>query len=289
MIFISASYVKHDKGKNSIEELALGGFKNIELSGGTKYCERYKEYLMGLKDRYNLNYLLHNYFPPPKNDFMLNLASLNGEIYQKSLEHYEKAISLSRELGAKKFSFHAGYFIDFAVEEANKKIRLRELYDSGQAIKRFCEGYNFLKETAGDIELYIENNVLSDSNAKIFNERHPFMLTDYKGYEELKSRIDFKLLLDIAHLNVSANSLNVDFTEQLNMMLSISDYIHLSDNDQLHDQNACFSNNSAILNSLKNYDFGNKTITIETRGSVSDIKASQFAVQTALRLERDNI
>ncbi len=284
MIFVSASYVKHDKLKDLLEEFALNGFKNIELSGGTRYYERYKEDLMKLKHKYNLNYLLHNCFLPPKNDLVLNLASLNDETYKNTLLHYENAISLSRVLGAKKFSFHAGYFIDLSVEELNKKIKLRELYDSEQAIKRFCEGYNFLKEKAGDIELYIENNVLSDSNAKIFKGQNPFMFTDYKGYEELKSFIDFKLLLDVAHLNVSTNSLNIDFNEQLDMMIPISDYIHLSDNDGLHDQNRCLSNDSAILNILKNYNFSNKTLTIETRGSISDIKKSQLVVKKALHL-----
>lgn len=286
MIYVSSACLKHDKIKDTLDELARNGFENIELSGGTKYYEGYEKDLFELKDIYNLNYLLHNYFPPPKHDFTLNLASLNNEIYQKTFEHYEEAISLSRKLGAKRFGFHAGYFIDFSTKEVGNNISLTELYNKDEALKRFCEGYNYLKEKAGDIELYIENNVLSYTNANTFKGQCPFMLTDYKGYEELSSVIDFRLLLDVAHLNVSANSLNIDFDEQLNKMISISDYIHLSDNNGLHDQNMCFSDDSDFLNVLKIYNINNKTVTIETYGSIPDIKLSQLVLKRSLCLDQ---
>ena len=289
MLYISASYVKHDKLKDLLEKFAQEGFKNIELSGGFKYYEKYEEDLLELKRKYNFNYLLHNCFPQPKDNFVLNLASLNDEIYERTLDHHKKAIVLSRKLGALKFSFHAGYFIDLKIGELNKDIGLREPYDRKQAIKRFCEGYNLLKEKAGDIELYVENNVFSANNSKIFNGQDPFMLTDHKDYEELKSFIDFKLLLDVAHLSISAKSLNIDFDEQLDMMFPASDYVHVSDNDGLHDQNRCLSGDSAILNILKNYSFDNKTLALEMRGSISDIKKSQVIVKKALYLNRNKI
>ena len=286
-LYVSPCYVKHDKLKDLMEEFALNGFKNIELSGGTKYYEKYEEDLLELKQKYNFNYLLHNCFPQPKDDFVLNLASPDEEIYEKTIEHHKNAISLSRRLGAKKFSFHAGYFIDLKIGELNRNVSLREPCDSKQAIKRFCEGYKLLKEKAGDIELYIENNVLSANNSRIFKGQNPFMLTDYKSYEELKSFIDFKLLLDVAHLNISANSLNVDFGEELKMLFPLSDYIHVSDNDGLHDQNRCLNGDSTVLNALKDYNFDKKIMALEMRGSISDIKKSQLTIQKALHLNRN--
>jgi len=286
MIYVSSTCLKHEKIKDTVDELAQNGFKNIELSGGTNYYEGYEEDLLELKDNYNLNYLLHNYFPPPKQDIILNLASLNNGIYQKTLEHYEEAISLSKKLGAKRFGFHAGYFIDFNTKEVGNNISLTELYNKDEAMKRFCEGYNYLKEKAEDIELYIENNVLSYTNTNIFKGQCPFMFIDHEGYEELKSFIDFELLLDIGHLKVSANSLKIDFDEQLNKMISISDYIHLSDNNGLHDQNMCFSDDSDFLNVLKIYNINNKTVTIETYGSIPDIKLSQLVLKRSLCLDQ---
>ena len=83
MIYISSSCVKNTKIKDSVEELATNGFKNIELSGGTEYYDNFENDLLELKDKYNLNYRCHNYFPPPKKHFVLNLASPNNETFQE--------------------------------------------------------------------------------------------------------------------------------------------------------------------------------------------------------------
>lgn len=284
MIYVSSSCLRREKIDDPIGELARNGFKNIELSGGAKYSREFELNLSALKDRHGLNYILHNYFPPPEEDFILNLASLNDEIYERSLRHYERAILLSKKLGSKKFGLHAGFFIDFTIAEIGKDISLSGLYDKDRSIKRFCDGYSYLKSAAEDIELYIENNVLSPGNARTFRDRNPFMLTDYSQYAGLRNLIDFKLLLDVAHLSISANSLGLDFEEQLDKMIRVSDYVHLSDNDGLCDQNSCFKEDSHILNILKKWDFNNKTVTIETCGGISDIKSSQQIVERSLRL-----
>ncbi len=72
------------KIRDSVQELAENGFQNIELSGGTEYYENFERDLIELKGEYNLNYRCHNYFPPPKKPFVLNLASLNDETFQMS-------------------------------------------------------------------------------------------------------------------------------------------------------------------------------------------------------------
>ena len=98
MIYISSSCVKHIKIKDAVQDLVNNGFKNIELSGGTEYYNGFEDDLLELKNKYNLNYICHNYFPPPKEHFVLNLASLDDEIYNKTFEHLKNAIELSKKL-----------------------------------------------------------------------------------------------------------------------------------------------------------------------------------------------
>ncbi len=284
MMYVSTACIKHATIKESVEALAQSGFKNIELSGGTKYYPEYKQDLLKLKDRYGLNYLLHSYFPPPQEDFILNLASLNEDVYQKTMAHYKRALALSRELGADKFGLHAGFFIDFSMQEIGKGISLAKLYDQGKAMKRFCEGFNHLKAEAKGIALYVENNVLSSQNTKNFGAQRPFMLTVYEEYVELKRMLDFHLLLDVAHLHVSSRSLGLDFAMQLKNLLPLTDYVHLSDNDGLKDEGRCFNQGSAILNALKGYDLNQKVITSETIGSLGDIQSSQALMARTLHL-----
>jgi len=46
-----------------------------------------------------LNYLIHNYFPPPSKPFVLNLASLDDKLYKQSIDLCINAIKLSKNLG----------------------------------------------------------------------------------------------------------------------------------------------------------------------------------------------
>ena len=92
MIYVSSSCVKHNKIKDSVQDLVNNGFRNIELSGGTEYYDGFIDDLIALKKEYSLNYMCHNYFPPPKEPFILNLASLDDDIYARSLNHFKKTI-----------------------------------------------------------------------------------------------------------------------------------------------------------------------------------------------------
>ncbi len=60
MIYVSSSCVKADTIQKAVLALVKEGFKNIELSGGTKYYDNFANDLLELKRRYNLNFLVHN-------------------------------------------------------------------------------------------------------------------------------------------------------------------------------------------------------------------------------------
>lgn len=274
MIYVSSSCSKQKKIGAAIRELAEHGFQNIELSGGTEYYESYEKDISDLKEKYNLNYLVHNYFPPPKEDFVLNLASLDDAIYEKSLAQLRKAIRLASLLGVDKFGFHAGFYVDISVAEIGKAISACNLWDIKEAYERFCNGFNIIKNEAKEIEIYIENNVYSKTNFNVYGLPNPFMLTSPEEYRELKQHIDFELLLDVAHLYVSSRTLGFDFDSHLNQMIIETDYVHLSDNDGYHDQNAAFASNGNLLDKIRKKYLKDKTITLEIYTGIDGLKAS---------------
>jgi len=288
IIYVSSACSSKKNIREAIEELAQLGIKNIELTGGTIYYQDYEKDILRLKEEYNLNYLVHNYFPPPQESFVLNLASLNNDIYQKSLNHCLKAISLSKKLGAKKLGFHAGFLIDVSVREIGKKITASQLFDRKQSLSRFRDAWLRLQEKAEPyLILYLENNVLSYSNYQSFNQVNPLLMTNYEGYLELKEIMGFNLLLDVAHLKVSCNSLGLNFEDELRKMLPFSNYLHLSDNDGKHDQNKGFNKNSELLQVLKQYDFDGKTITLEIYNNANNINQDYLIVAEALKVNED--
>ena len=266
----------------SVKELAENGFKNIELSGGTEYYDNFENDLLELKYKYNLNYRCHNYFPPPKDAFVLNLASLNDETFQRSLDHLYNAIDLTSKLGADKFGFHAGFFIDIKLNEIGKKLSKDDLFDKNQAIERFCEAYNTVKKKAKNIKLYIENNVFSKSNFNTYRGENPFMMTNFKDYEYLKKKIDFSLLLDVAHLKVSAKSLGLDLNKEFEKMLDASEYVHISDNDGFHDQNKQLTDTSALYKILEKSNTSNKDFTLEVYEGIEKVKTSYDSLSKAI-------
>ena len=274
MIYVSSSCVKHAKIRDSVQELAENNFQNIELSGGTEYYENFEDDLLELKGKYNLNYRCHNYFPPPKKPFVLNLASLNDETFQMSFDHLKKVVALSNRLGADKFAFHAGFFIDIKLNEIGKKLSLDNLFDEKEAIERFCNAYSVIKKQAKNVSLFIENNVFSKTNADTYDGENPFMMTNFNEYKSLKEKIDFNLLLDVAHLKVSAKTLRLDWEEEFENMISVSSYIHVSDNDGFHDLNNQLSKSSSLLSMLKQSDTKNKDFTLEIYDGMNAIKKS---------------
>lgn len=274
MIYVSSSCSKQKNINAAVLELADKGFRNIELSGGTEYYEGYEVDLSDIKERYSLNYLLHNYFPPHSEDFVLNLASLDDEVFEKSLQHVREAIDLSMKWGAGKYALHAGYFINIQLQQIGKAISKSRLGDTKEAYERFCYGYNLIKSEARGIEIYIENNVYSQTNFNNFGQDNPLMLTSLDEYRKLHENIDFKLLLDVAHLYVSSKSLGFDFDLALDHMIERTDYIHLSDNDGKNDQNEEFGDNSIILNKLKSSMLADKTITLEVYSGMDGLRKS---------------
>jgi len=274
MIYVSSSCSKQKRINHAIQELVEYGFHNIELSGGTEYYESYEEDIFELKEKYNLNYLVHNYFPPPKEDFVLNLASLDDTIFEKTLRQLRKAIQFARLLETDKFGFHAGFYVDISINEIGKAIAVYNLSDTKRAYERFCDGFNLIRNEAKEMEIYIENNVYSKTNFNIYGSQNPFMLTSPTEYKELQQHIDFKLLLDVAHLYISSRSLGFDFDSHLDQMIIETDYVHLSNNDGCHDQNTAFISDSKLLDKITKKHLKDKTITLEIYTGIDGLKAS---------------
>ena len=57
-------------------------------------------------------------------------------------------------------------------------------------------------------------------------------------------------------------------------MIMETDYVHLSDNDGYHDQNASFTTDSRLLNKIEKKHLKNKTITLEIYTGIDGLKSS---------------
>lgn len=213
------------------------GITAFELSGG-RYTEDIKEKLLSLSLSNNL--AVHNYFPPHKIPFVFNLASLNAEIADSSVSHAKLAIDYAALTGSGVYSFHAGYLIDPRVNELGEKIGKRLINSRAKSMDVFTSRVNKLAEYAENknIKLMIENNVLSQKNYLEFDDC-PLMMVGLEETAEImrKTNDNVGLLIDVAHLKVSARTLGFSAKEYMEEFKTLSSGYHLSDNNGLSDDN----------------------------------------------------
>ncbi len=272
MIFVSSASLKEKNLNKLLNNFKKNKISRVELSGGTEFNNEVSSIIK--KYNKNMKFTLHNYFPPPKKEFILNLGSLDERNRQDSLKLCKRAINICKKHKITKYAVHAPFLIDFTPDEAGKLIKKRTLANRKKVIIQFIKSWKELKKLAGNkVDLYIENNVLSFENYKNFNFKNPFLLTDYKSYLELKKKIDFKILLDFGHLFVSCKTLNKKFQKEANKLTRLTDYFHISDNNGIGDQNKGLIKNSEIFKFLKQRKIKkNSTVTLEIYQSINIIK-----------------
>lgn len=273
MIYVSSTCSQKLFINEAVKSLAEYGFRNIELSGGTQYYPNFLDDLGELKDKYNLNYRLHNYFPPPQKPFVLNLATTNDINLNKSKEMIKQAIAISKLYNSNQLGIHAGFRISPKVEELGKTIEMKDVDPYRESLNKFIvefkEMYHWGEENG--VTLFLENNVFSAKNALAFKGENPFFLTGLDEYLEMKKLFNFPLLLDVAHLKVSCVTRQRNFEHDLVELLAQTQYIHLSDNDGTCDSNQAFSEKSDFYEILKGSDMTKKTFTIEVYDELKNV------------------
>lgn len=276
MIFVSSSCIKNDSIRETIVELATHGIKNIELSGGTKYYDGIHEDLHKLQKQYDLQYVCHAYFPPPKEDFVVNLAACNDKIYRQSIKHYEDCICMLKDLKCNVLSLHAGFLVEIGTDEIGKKISGHLVYDEGEAYTRFCYAYEHIADLCkkAGIKLYLENNVFSWGNYESFGGMNYFMMTDYQSIRKMQGMLDFDLLLDLAHLYVSSKTLKLDYFDQCKKLEGYVKWLHVSGNEGRRDEHKPLNDNSDIMKVYKKIKSNDINVTLESKGNIEEIKRS---------------
>ena len=259
-IYFSTGGFRELKPVDAINLLFSNGIKNIELSGG-KYDPSTRPKIEKLSKTKNI--IVHNFFPPPKKSFVLNLASENRSIFTKSLNMIKKNIVSSSLNKLKIYSFHAGFLIDPKVKELGKKIVYKKVQNRKKTIKKFIHRLNIVSKFAKkyNVEILVENNVITKKNLYRF-KLNPLLMTSPNEIIEIMESTpkNINLLLDVGHLKVSGVTMKYNYTDALKKMDRYIKAYHLSDNNGLEDSNLPIKKNSWFLKYLKN---DKRYITIE--------------------------
>lgn len=236
---------------DEIIEIARKNNFTLEFSSGLPYNpEMEKIFLNAPIPRF-----AHNYFPAPQIPFVLNMGSGNDEIRTKSIVHCIQGIRLSHQVGAPFFSAHAGFCIDPKPAELGQKLARVKSFDKELHWKLFTQSVREVLEKTNDLEtgFLLENNVLAkmnlyeDGTSPAFCEEATEML---KVIQEIPDP-RLGLLLDTAHLKVSALTLGFDAVEHAKLVLPHTRCVHHSDNEGVYDNNQPFDETYWFLPLMK--------------------------------------
>lgn len=284
-IYVSTGSFGQFLVEETVKKFTDAGINNIELSGGI-ISPKTLGFLKKFRKK-NCKFTLHNYFPKPMDkDFVLNLGSNNQIIRSQSRQLILNALQWSSELHSKFYAIHAPFRLDPNVSDLGKGFPKTGLNSIDDTIKLFCNEYIELREIGKrlGVELAIENNVLSAVDFNNFGHEHPFIFTDL-DFDIFSKCIgqDYSILIDFAHLKVSANSLQIDPWLILEALKDKISWCHLSENDGLSDTNNSFDDSAWFWERL---DLISATVTIEVYNeSVCKLKKIQDYVEGKLNSE----
>ncbi len=243
IIYLSTGGFRDTSALETLKMFVKNKILSVELSAG-KYSKNQIQKLRKIK---NVKKIMHNYFPPPKEPFVINIASSNNKILSKSLKHIKKAIDISKLIGAKDYSFHPGFVTDISPREIGVLTKTTNFNNREACIQRVVKNLKLLSKYAKKkgVRLLIENNVMKKSSYDYLRKDTTIMSTP-KEINFIMERVpkNIKLLMDVAHLKVSSNVLGFDKVKAFKSVKKWIRAYHLSDNDGIHDSNDCFRKNS---------------------------------------------
>lgn len=258
--FISTGCFK-TKDLGEIVALACRLGFGLEFSSSLSFSPTMLEFVSQAKSK--VDFLIHNYFPPPALPFVLNLASNDPDTHLKSVNLCMDAIGLCADVGIPYYSVHAGFAMEMDPDMLGKPLLQRDVCmiaktDRGKAYQTFVDTIRMLAEFAAEkqVNLLVENNVLTVENVAS-DGSFPLLLADVR---EIKSffndlcRHDVGLLLDVGHAKVSAETLQVNPQSYFDELDPFIRCLHLSDNDGLRDSNDRFSSQSWFIPYLKKFE-----------------------------------
>tara|TARA_B100000579_G_C22814636_1_gene847128 strand:- start:965 stop:1816 length:852 start_codon:yes stop_codon:yes gene_type:complete len=251
-VFVSTCCVKNRNVIECCDTLINKGINSIELSSG-KYSPDTNQYLKN-KSKF-INFQVHNYFPPPKKSFVFNLASEDKKIQRLSINFAQRAIMLSKKLNRPFYSFHAGYLVDPKPNELGGKVKNQKLFNRSKALERFIRNVKKLSKFANknNVSLLIENNVLQKKEFNTFKKNSVLMSDPVEMmYVMKKTPKNIGLLLDLAHLKVSSNSLKFNLVNATKKLKKYIRGYHLSDNNGYEDSNKIINKNTWFWPHIKN-------------------------------------
>jgi len=291
-IFISTSAFQVEILERCVDP-SLDSIRKIEFSGGRFIgYEKTEKGIERLLRAGVTNVLIHNYFPIPEKSFVLNFASDNADVLERSFMLAEHALTLCSRFGIPYYSFHPGYLGDgYERPDGHFGFSSAEFAPYQGALGRFRRSIHRLLEMgrARGVAIAVENLFPAPGNIRTS------LNCSMEEVEELLCSLpeEVGLLVDLAHLNITAHYLEIDRQGFVDLLLekfsSRIVELHLSGNNGLQDEHLPIAPGDWQLEALKRFaacpgsDGKGVNITLEARRlDPLTLKAAKARVEACL-------
>ena len=279
MIYVSTSCLKNPTNVSKVlDEYQKGDIENVELGSV------HSSFDIRILKKYDFNFLIHNYFPPPKNPFNLNLSSQNSVIRLKSIQLAKNAIDLCRKINSPIYTFHAGFTTD--PKKLGKPFAKENISSRSKALPTFIESVEELIDFSKNlgIKIAFEPNVVQEFNL-VRNRNELLLLADYDEIElfyKFFKKNEIGLLLDLGHTAVTSHWLNFNKDDFVTKCKDLTLAVHVSNNNGKKDQHKGLTKRCWQYSKLKL--FKKNPIILETMNlSLEQIKDNIQIAKSALK------
>jgi len=265
--YISTTALKDNTPLNqSLEILVNLGYSKIELGSTHPYEKDTKNVLK----KYKCDYLVHNYFPTPKKELIVNICSSDNSLRERSVQHVEERIIFSKEINSRLYTFHPGYLSqplstnidnqnwDFVYDRRkNKPIKYEEAFEILiDAIKKFV----VLAEKWSQ-------PIAIESAGSIFQKDNLLMQTSNE-FEKLFNAVDSKYLglnINLGHLNLASKAFNFSRSDFIDIIKEKIFAFEISHNDRENDDHKLLKNDEWYWDIIEDHKFENIPMIYEGR------------------------
>jgi sugar phosphate isomerase/epimerase len=207
MFYVSTTFIEDKKSVfKAINLLTQKKIFNIEL--GSNHVWEKKLNLLKLK---KFNLCVHNYFPVPKKNLVLNLASQNSKIREKSIYHVKKSIIFCKKVCANLYTFHPGFLTDPDGISISKKNYDFLWNDKKLANKNYSKSWQAMLKSLREIVKYAKWHkvkIAIETEGSIKAKNHLLMQkpSEFSKLYKIFDKKDLGINLNIGHLNLASKA-----------------------------------------------------------------------------------
>ncbi len=278
-VFVSTTFAaKQSSVIKTIRLLTEQGIFNIELGSIHKNEDNlnYK-----LQDK-GCNYIIHNFFPPVLERFILNISSKDERIRIRSVEFIKQALDFAVKLGASIYTIHPGFLVEPTGESRSKDNYDFEflLSTHKSLITDYIEGYEIFLRSLKVITGYIKDKSIRlavETQGSV--SKRDFILfsrpEDFRRFFRQELNNEIGINLNLGHLNLAAGAWGFDKYEAVEMLKPRIVALEVSHNDGIEDSHQALRSDGWYMHLFQDSYFKKIPVIFEGRDlSIDDVVRS---------------